>query len=60
MSSVTDFFFEFFENFQNSCVKGQSYFHAAGTIEDTDGLIKDLIRSALSLVIHNICEFKTV
>ena len=53
------FFLEFFENFQNSYVKGQSCFHAVGTLEETDGLLKDLIKSALSLVINNICKFKT-
>ena len=30
-----------------------------GTLEETDKLLKDLIRSALSLVIYNICKFKT-
>ena len=35
------------------------YVHAVGTLEETDGLLKDLIRSALSLVIHKICKFKT-
>ena len=36
----------FLENFQNSFVKEQSHFHAVGTFEETDGLLKDLIRSA--------------
>ena len=53
------FFLEFFENFQNSYVKGQSFFRAVGTIEERDGLLKNLIRSALSLVTHDICKFKT-
>ena len=52
------FFLEFPANFQNSYVKEQSYFHVVGTLEETDGLLKDLIRSAFSLVIHNICKFK--
>ena len=52
------FFLEFFENFQNSYVKGQSYFHAVGTIEETDGLLKDLKRSALSVVIHKSANLK--
>ena len=52
------FFLEFCENFQNSFVKGQPYFHAVGTIKETDWLHKDLIRSALSLVIHNVRKFK--
>ena len=43
------FFLEFLENFQNSYVKEQSYFHAVGTPKEMDGLIKDLMRSALSL-----------
>ena len=59
LSFVTDVFLELFKNYQNSYVKGQSYFHAAGTIGETDELLKDLIRSTLSLVMHNICKFKT-
>ena len=53
------FLLEFPENFQNSYVKEQLYFHAVGTLEKMDGLLKDLIRRAISLVIHNICKFKT-
>ena len=52
------FFLKFPKNFQNSYVKKQSNFHAVGTLKETNGLLKDLI-SALSLVIHNICKFKT-
>ena len=36
----------FLENFQNSLAKEQSHFHAVGTFEETDGLLKGLIRSA--------------
>ena len=36
----------FLENFQNSFVKEQSHFHAVGPLEETDWLLKDLIRSA--------------
>ena len=53
------FFVELPENFQNSCVKEQLYVHTVGTPKETDGLLKDLIKSALSLVIHNVCKFKT-
>ena len=53
------FFFEFPENFQHSYVKEQLHFHAVGTLEEKDGLLKDLIRSACSLVLHKICKFKT-
>ena len=59
MSSFMDVFLEFLEHFQNSYIKEQSYFHAVGTLNKMDGLFRDLIRSALSLVIHNICIFKT-
>ena len=52
------FFLEFLENFQNTYVKEQSYFHVVGALEEMDRLLKDLIRSALSLEIHNICKFK--
>ena len=41
------FFLEFIQNFQNSYVKEQLYDHAVSTIEERDGLLKDLIRSAL-------------
>ena len=53
------FFMELSKNFQNSCVKEQLYIHTVGTPEETDGLLIDLIKSALSLVIHNVCKFKT-
>ena len=53
------FFLEFPENFQKTYVKEQLYVHEVGTVEVTDGLLKDLISSALSLVIPNICKFKT-
>ena len=29
------------------------------TLEEMDGLLKDLIRRALSLIIYNICKFKS-
>ena len=58
MSSVTDVFSEFLEDFQNSYVKQQSCFHAVGALKEMDGLLKDLIGSALSLEVHNICKFK--
>ena len=32
--------------------------HAVGTLEETDGLLKELIKS-IKLVIHKICKFKT-
>ena len=41
------FSLEFPPNFQNSYVKEQLYDHAVGTLEETDGLLKDLIRSVL-------------
>ena len=40
------FFLEFLENFQNTYVKEQSYFHVVGALEEMDRLLKDLIRSA--------------
>ena len=45
------FFLEFLEYFQNSYVKEQSSCHAVGTVKETDGLLKDLRRSAWGLVI---------
>ena len=42
-----NFFLEFPQNFQNSYVKEQLYVHAVGTLEETDGLLKVLIKSAL-------------
>ena len=48
------FFLEFPQN-----VKEQSNIHAVGTLKETNGLLQDLVRSALSLVIHNICRFET-
>ena len=53
------FFLEFPETFQNSYVKEQFYVHAVGTLEETDGLVKYFMRSALSLAIHDICKYKT-
>ena len=49
MGSTADVFLEFPETFQNSYVKEQFYVHAVGTLEETDGLLKDLMRSALKL-----------
>ena len=37
------FFLEFLENFQNSYVKEQSYFHKMGALQEMDVLLKDLI-----------------
>ena len=53
------FFLEFPKNFQSCYVKGQFYVHEVGTIKEMDALLRDLIGSALSLVMRNICEFKT-
>ena len=53
------FFVELPEKFQNSCVKEQLYVHTVGTPKETDGLLKDLIKSALSSVLHNVRKFKT-
>ena len=53
------FFLEFPKNFQNSYVKEQLHFHAVGALEEKDGLLKDLMRSLCSLVLHKICKFKT-
>ena len=58
--SVTDIFLEFLENCQNNYVKEQSYFHSMDTVEETDGLLKDLLRSALNFVTHHNCKFKTL
>ena len=55
------FSWDFIKNFQNTYNKKQSHFHAVGTLEETDGLLgllNDLIRSALNLVMHYICKFK--
>ena len=52
------FFLEFSKNSQNCYVKEQSHFHAVGTLRETDGLLKDSIRSALDLVIHKTYKFK--
>ena len=41
------FFLEFPQNFRNSYVKKQLYVHAVDTLKEMDGLLKDLIRSAL-------------
>ena len=59
MGSTADVFLEFPETFQNSYVKEQFYVHAVGTLEETDGLVKYFMRSALSLAIHDICKYKT-
>ena len=53
------FFGNFLKNFHNSYVKEQSHFCVVGTLEETDGLLKDLMGSALNLVIHKIWKFKT-
>ena len=55
------FFSEFPKNFQNSCVKEQLYVvcSCSGYSRRNGWVLKDLIRSALSLVIHKICKFKT-
>ena len=53
------FFLEFSKTFKNSYVKEQSYLQAVGALKETDGLLKELIRSALNLVINYICKFKT-
>ena len=58
--SATNIFLGFLENCQNNYVKEQLYFHAMGTVEETDGLLKNLLRSALSLVTHHNCKFKTL
>ena len=47
------------ENFQNSYIKKQLHFPAVVILEEINELLKDLIRSALSLIIHDICKFKT-
>ena len=52
------FSWNFIENFQNSYVKEQSHIHAVGTLEEFNGLLGDLVRNALNLVIHKICKFK--
>ena len=58
MSSANDVFLRVFRNFSNSYVKEQSDVHAVGTLKETDGLLKDLIKSVLSLLVYNICKFK--
>ena len=35
------------------------HLHAMGTVEEIDWLLKDVKRSALNLLIHKICKFKT-
>ena len=53
------FFLEFLKNFQNSYVKEQMCFHAVGALKEMDGLLKDLIRNALSLECFKFsCQFK--
>ena len=51
-----DVFLGISQKFQTSYVKEQWYFHAVGTLEETDVLLKNLLSA---LVIHNICKFKT-
>ena len=51
------FSLEFSPKFQNNYVKEQLYFHAVGTVEEIDELLKDLIRSVLNLLIHNLLIF---
>ena len=58
--SVTDFQFGVLSNIFRTALLKESNFHAVGTSNETDGLLKDLIRSAGSLVIHKICKFKTL
>ena len=43
MSPVTVVFLRISQNFQNSYVKEQLYFHAVGTIQEMDELLKDLL-----------------
>ena len=40
MISINDAFLRFPKKFQNSYVKEQSFFHAVGTPEETDGYSK--------------------
>ena len=60
MSSVTNVFLGISPKFseQLSYLKVQSYFHKVGNLEEMDRLLKDLIRSALSLVIITIANLK--
>ena len=59
MSSVTDAFLGISQKISEQLSKS-NHFHAVGTLKEMNGLLKDLIRSALSLVIHNICKFKAL
>ena len=43
MSLSHIFFLEFPKNFQNSYVKEQLHFHAVGTLEEKDGLLKRVL-----------------
>ena len=52
------FFLGFLEKIQYKYVKEQSYFHAVGTLEEMNGLLKDLIECALSLVIITLANLK--
>ena len=60
MSSVTNVFLGISPKFseQLSYLKVQSYFHKVGNLEEMDRLLKDLIRSASSLVIITIANLK--
>ena len=50
---------KFLENFKTGYVKEQLYFHAVRPLKEMDGLLKELMRGALSREIHKICKFKT-
>ena len=39
---------KFLENFKTGYVKEQLYFHAVGPLKEVDGLLKELMRGALS------------
>ena len=54
--SVMDGFLRIFQNFSEQLCQGAIVFSCIGTLEESNGLLKDLIRTALSLVIHNICR----
>ena len=52
------FFLGFLEKIQYRNVKEQSYFHAVGTLEEMNGLLKDFIECALSLVKITLANLK--
>ena len=58
MSFVAHVFLGISQKFSEQHFKEQSYFYAVDTLEETDGLLKDLLGSALDLLIHNICKFE--